>query len=214
MKSIADGLPPELAKMVHPDWRKNEEEYWHVRDSLLSQYQGKWIGFADGKIVAEGTIPVNVFHAAMNTGLHPYYTCVGHEHEPCMFRRAVFAYDATYPQEPMPRIQVEFCAQSGSAGVVMHDVIPDTGADASALPWKDCQLLQLGTGQGVPSMMGGLGSMTSTYLYQVFAKVDGVDYPCRLHVNHFTRDRILGRDILNQLDILFRGPAKETIINP
>src|SRR2546421_300874 len=48
MKSLADGLPPEIARQIHPDWRKNEAAYWAVRDQLLKQYQGQWIGFADG----------------------------------------------------------------------------------------------------------------------------------------------------------------------
>jgi hypothetical protein len=38
MKSLADGLPAEIARQVHPDWRKNEAAYWAVRDQLLAQY--------------------------------------------------------------------------------------------------------------------------------------------------------------------------------
>ena len=54
MKSMAEGLPPEIASQVHPDWRKNEAEYWAVRDQLLSKYRDQWIGFADGLIIASG----------------------------------------------------------------------------------------------------------------------------------------------------------------
>jgi len=64
MKSLADGLPPEIAEQVHPDWRKNETAYWAVRDQLLGEYQGQRIGFADGAVVAIGTRPVAVFQAA------------------------------------------------------------------------------------------------------------------------------------------------------
>jgi hypothetical protein len=39
MKSLADSLPPDIARQVHPDWRKNEAGYWAVRDQLLAQYQ-------------------------------------------------------------------------------------------------------------------------------------------------------------------------------
>jgi len=28
MKSIADQLPPEISRQLHPDRRKNEAEYW------------------------------------------------------------------------------------------------------------------------------------------------------------------------------------------
>src|SRR5207244_6780924 len=38
MKSLADALPPEIARQIHPDWRKNEAAYWAVRDQLLGRY--------------------------------------------------------------------------------------------------------------------------------------------------------------------------------
>ena len=87
MKLIADQLPPEIAKQLHPDRRKNEVEYWKVRDQLLGQYRNQWIGFAGGKVIASGKSPVEVLHAAESTGLYPFFTCVGHEDEPCRIRR-------------------------------------------------------------------------------------------------------------------------------
>ena len=108
MKTIADQLPPEIARQIHPDRRKNEAEYWAVRDQLLSQYQGQWIGFADGQVIASGTSPVTVFQAAEASGLHPFFICVGREDEPCRIRRATFPYDAGYPGEALPLISVEF----------------------------------------------------------------------------------------------------------
>ncbi len=75
MKSIVDQLPPAIARQVHPDCRKNEAEYWAVRDQLLDKYRGRWIGFADGRVVASGTSPVTVFHAAEATGLRPLFIC-------------------------------------------------------------------------------------------------------------------------------------------
>jgi len=99
MKSIADQLPPDIAKQIHPDWRKNEAEYWSVRNNLMSQYQGKWIGFADGSVIASGTSPVEVLHAAQSSGQHPFLVCVGKEQEPARIRRATYSYDAAYPGE-------------------------------------------------------------------------------------------------------------------
>lgn len=52
LKSLADALLPEIARPIHPDRRKNEAESWAVRDQLLSQYHGQWIGIADGGILA------------------------------------------------------------------------------------------------------------------------------------------------------------------
>ena len=68
MKSIADRLPPEIARQMHPDRRENEAAYWTVRDQLLDQYHGQWIGCAAGRVVASGSSPVTVFHAAEATG--------------------------------------------------------------------------------------------------------------------------------------------------
>lgn len=41
MKCIADQLSPQIARQIHPDRRKNEAEYWSVRDQLLDQYRGE-----------------------------------------------------------------------------------------------------------------------------------------------------------------------------
>lgn len=97
----------------------------------------------------------------------------------------------------------------------MDRVIPDTGADASVLPWADCQALQLSPASGVQGLIGGVaGSSAATLAFQVWAQVDGQDYPCRLQADFVGNERILGRDVMNRLDILFRGPAGEVIINP
>jgi len=91
MKSLADGLPPEIASQIDPEWRKNEAEYWAARDRLMSQYEHRWVGFADGKVIASGTSPVVVYHAAEQSGQHPFVTCVGHEHKPTRMRRVGFS---------------------------------------------------------------------------------------------------------------------------
>jgi len=82
MKSLADGLPPEIARQIHPDWRKNEAAYWAVRDQLLGQYKGQWIGFADGAVIVAASTPLEVFVAVQQSGRHPFVIRVGHEGEP------------------------------------------------------------------------------------------------------------------------------------
>src|ERR1051326_6533870 len=116
MKSIADGLPSDIARQVHPEWRKNEAAYWAVRNQLLGQYKGQWIGFADGNVVAFGPRPVLVLHAAQQAAKYPFITCVGHEEQPYRMRRASFPYDTTYPGEPLPIMRVEFRRLSGISG--------------------------------------------------------------------------------------------------
>jgi hypothetical protein len=89
MKSIADQLPPEIARQLHPDRRKNEEAYWAARDELLDQYRNQWIGFADGQVIASGSSPVAVLHAAELSGKHPFLICVGREDEASRIRIAM-----------------------------------------------------------------------------------------------------------------------------
>jgi hypothetical protein len=215
MKSIADQLPAEIARQIHPDRRKNEVAYWALRDQLLDQYRGQWIGFADGRVIASGSSPVTVFHAAEATGLHPFFICVGKEEEPCRVRRVAFPYDASYSGEALPLIRAEFRQASGSPGVALDRVIPDTGADASVLPWADCQLLQLDPSLGVQGLISGVGGGSSaTLAFQVWARLDGQEYPCRLQADFVGNERILGRDVLNRLEILFRGPTGEVVVNP
>jgi hypothetical protein len=215
MKRIFDQLPPEIARQIHPDRRKNEEAYWAVRDQLLPKYRGQWIGFADGQVIASGSSPVAVFHAAEASGQHPFLVCVGREEEPSRIRRATFPYDASYPGEPLPVIAVEFRQVSGSLGVVFDRVIPDTGADASVLPWADCQTLQLNPSLGVQSLISGVsGGSTATLAFQTWVLLDGQEYLCRLQADFAGTERILGRDVLNSLEILFRGPVGEVVVNP
>jgi hypothetical protein len=167
MKSLADALPTEIAQQIDPEWRKNEAAYWKVRDQLLTQYQGQWIGFADGAVIASGTSPVAVFQAAEATGRSPFVNCVGREDEPVRMRRVSFPYDGTYPGEPLPILTVEFRTVSGAPGVTWDRVIADTGADASVLSWADCQGLQLTASQGRPGRMGGVAGGTAPTLHSL-----------------------------------------------
>jgi hypothetical protein len=215
MPSIADQLPPEIANQLHPDRRKNETDYWSARDQLLGPYYGQWVGFADGRVIASGHSPVAVSHAAEASGLHPFIICVGREQEPSRIRRAAYQYDATYVGESLPVITVGFLIVLGLPGSVFDKVIPDTGADSSVLPWADCQRLNLTPAMGVQSLMSGVaGGSAATLAFQIWANLDGTDYPCRVQADFVGSERILGRDVLNRLDVLFRGTAGEVIINP
>jgi predicted aspartyl protease len=215
VKSLADGLPAEIAQQIHPDWRRNEAGYWSERDRLLAGYRDQWIGFADGRVIAWGISPVDVFHRAQSTGLHPFVTCVGREDEPTQMRRSSYPYDTTYPGEPLPVLSVEFRTASGSSGTQFDRVIADTGADASALPWSDYQQMQLAPTQGIPGIMGGVGgSRSTTMIFQLWTWLDGTEYPCRLQADFLGAERILGRDVLNRMEVLFRGPTGELVINP
>lgn len=96
MISRAEGLPPEIAAQIHPDWYKNEAAYWSIRDQLVDEFRNAWIGFADGKVVASGKSPVEVFHRALESDPHAFFVCVGREDEPCMIRRS-----GSFPRKPL-----------------------------------------------------------------------------------------------------------------
>jgi hypothetical protein len=216
MKSLADSLPPEIAQQIHPDWRKNEADYWLVRDELLGHHQGHWIAFADGAVVASASTPLEVFLAVQGSGRHPFVIRVGHEDEPWYhIRRTAFAYDIAYPPTALPVLSAEFRHTSGTAGSVLDGVIPDTGADTTTLPWSDCQQLSLDPTLGVPGVISGVaGGRAVTIGFLIWVWLDGQEYPCQLQADFGGRERILGRDVLNRLDILFRGPSHEVIVNP
>jgi hypothetical protein len=154
MKSLADGLPLEIAQRIHPNWRRNEEEYWAVRDQMVSQYHGQWIGFADGAVIAAASTPMDVFLAVQQSSARPFIVRVGHEDEPWYrIRRVSFSYDTAYPSTALPVLSAEFRPAKGTTGTVLDRVIPDTGADTTTLPWSDCQQMHLDPALGVPGVI-------------------------------------------------------------
>jgi hypothetical protein len=68
---------------------------------------------------------------------------------------------------------------------------------------------------GVQSLIGGIGgSSAATLAFQMWVALDGQDYECRLQADFVGHERILGRDVLNRVEVLFRGPTAEVIVNP
>ena len=153
MTSLADQLPPDIAGPDSPRLAEERSPLTRANaTALLAEYQGKWIAFAEGAVVASATTPLEVFLAIQNSPLHPYVVRVGHEGEPWYrIRRESFLYDRSYPGTPLPVVSVEFRPVSGSAGVLLDRVIPDTGADTTTLPWSDCQRVNLSPAAGIPA---------------------------------------------------------------
>jgi len=70
------------------------------------------------------------------------------------------------------------------------------------LPWADCQLLQLDPSSGVQGLISGIaGGSTATLAFLIWAQLDGHEYPCRLQADFGGAERILGRDVLNRLEL-------------
>jgi hypothetical protein len=91
MASLLNGFPADVSRQVHPDWRKNEAEYWLERDRLLVQYRDQWIAFANGRVIVSSSNPLEVLEAAQKCQEHPFLTRVGHEKEPSFRVRPAFA---------------------------------------------------------------------------------------------------------------------------
>jgi hypothetical protein len=67
----------------------------------------------------------------------------------------------------------------------------------------------------VPGLISGVGTTSAaTLAFLVWVWLDGQERPCRLQADFTGDERILGRDVLNQVEVLFRGPAGEVVINP
>ena len=80
-------------------------------------------------------------------------------------------------------MRVEFRRQFSTPGLVLKKVIPDTGADANAIPWSDCERLALDPGDGT-RFNGGVGeSSIPTIIFQAWVHLDGADFPCRLRAD-------------------------------
>ena len=58
------------------------------------------------------------------------------------------------------------------------------------------------------------GAIRQAEIGMNFVRLDGQDYPCRVQADFAGVERILGRDVLNRLEVLFRGPAGEVVVNP
>lgn len=83
------------------------------------------------------------------------------------------------------------------------------------LPWSDCQVLQLTPNAGAQALISGVvGATAATLAFQIWAFLDGREYPCRIQADFAGTERILGRDVLTRLELLFRGPSGEIVVNP
>jgi hypothetical protein len=63
-------------------------------------------------------------------------------------------------------------------------------------------------------MSGGAGGVAMALRFRVWVFLDGQEYACRLQADFVGQERIMGRDVLNRLEALFRGPVGEVVVNP
>ena len=119
-----------------------------------------------------------------------------------------------YPGEALPDLTIEFRTEPGQPGPALDRVLPDTGADASVLPWPDCERLQLRLSQGSLRTTGGVGNHQSQLCPSRCGYILMANRTAAGSTRIFIVRNESGRDVLNRIDVLFRGPAGEVVVNP
>jgi hypothetical protein len=83
------------------------------------------------------------------------------------------------------------------------------------LPKNDCSAIDLFSSPYFTAVSSGVvGSSVTTLIYRGKAEIDGNRYPALIQPVAGGQERILGRDVLNQLRVLFDGPGARVVVDP
>ena len=209
-------LPPDQLRRLHPEFLANEQAYLQMRDSLATHYRGQWVAVHGGSVIAAGPELMEVMDRASVAASHPYVALVGAE-DAVVFRvrRVVFAYDQAYRPFPLPRLTATFSNHLETHFRQYADVIPDTGADASVLPDGDCMAIDLFNSPYLTGMATGVvGASITTLFYRGKVEIDGHRYSALIQAIPGGQERIIGREVLNEMRVLFDGPSRQVVVDP
>jgi hypothetical protein len=199
---------------VEKGFEQDRLDYWAMRDELVAKYAGKWVAVHKGRVIAIADEPLSIMEQALAEDGYAYTNKVGDEDKIVIRQRRVsFHYDDTYSPTPLPRMAAVLCNFPQTKSKTVTDAIPDTGADVTCLPMDDCQDLDLFL---FPFYMGishpFSGMRRSVTFYGARVEVDGKVYSAI--VEPVTeRERLVGRDVLNQMKVTFDGPARLTTVD-
>ncbi|MCX8103320.1 MAG: DUF5678 domain-containing protein [Candidatus Bipolaricaulota bacterium] len=205
---LTTNLPEEQKKRLHPDFVQNERDYWRMRERLIQHYQGQWVAVDQGQVVAVGHDIFDVTEQVGKLGCHAYIAKVGEE-DTVVFhvRRREFAYDTSYQPFALPRAAVTFSNFAQTHRKLCPDTIPDTGADISLLPDADGRDIDLfSSPYFVSQSRGVVGPSVTTVIYRGFVEINGLLFPSLIQSVSNATERLLGRDVLNQMKANFDGP--------
>lgn len=199
---------------VEKGFEQDRRDYWALRDELLRKYAGKWVAVHKGRVVAAGDDPLSIMEQALSEDGYAYTNRVGEEDKIVIRqRRVLFPYDDTYSPTALPRISATLHNFPQTKSKTVTDAIPDTGADVTCLPADDCQELELFLFPyytGISHPFGGTRRQVTFYVARV--EIDGKIY--NAIVEPVTeRERLVGRDVLNQTKLTFDGPALTTVFD-
>ncbi len=118
----------------------------------------------------------------------------------------IFDYDLKYNGPALPIVElVIYRAGNNRNGASVPRVVVDSGADASMLPLR---VLEQAGAQKVDWMRirGVHGPSYIVEIYEVDVKVgDYTIFSVYVAADHFNRESIVGRDVLNQLVVTLNG---------
>jgi hypothetical protein len=128
-------------------------------------------------------------------------------------RRVSFPYDDAYSPTPIPRMVAVLHNFTQTKSKSVTDAIPDTGADVTCLPSDDCQDLDLllfpfYTGASHPFA----GARRTVTFYGARVEIDGKVHNAIVEPVSET-ERLIGRDVLNQMKVTFDGPSRITTVD-
>jgi predicted aspartyl protease len=216
LKTQTNNLTAEQRAELPAEFLANERDYLALRERLLQTHRGQWVAVRDGQIVAADHQFLPLMRQVEALGGHPYVARVGAEEETVFkVRRAEFPYDRSYQPFALPRLAATFWDQAGKRCQTFGDVVPDTGADTTVLPGTDCRAFGLFASQHFTAMAGSvLGAAVPAVIYHAQVEVAGSRYRAFVQPVPGGQDRLLGRDVLNQLRVLFDGPGDKVVVDP
>ena len=196
---------------VDQGFEQDRQDYWAIRDELLAKYSGKWVAVHKGRVVAVGDDPLSIMEQALAEDGYAYTNKVGDEDRIVIRQRRIsFPYDNTYSPTPLPRMAAVLYNFPQTKSKTVADAIPDTGADVTCLPVDDCQDLDLFlfpyyAGSSHP--FGGVRRRVTFYGAKV--EINGSVYNAIVEPVD-ERERLVGREVLNQTKVTFDGPSRIT----
>jgi len=208
-KRIVPRLPKSLRDAMSNEYLANEAEYWKIRNRLMAQYQGKWVAFHKGRVISCSDDFVSVMDEAGRNGCPmAYIDQVGQEGMmEFRSRRVTFRYDQSYVPTALPRAEVTFRNFFQIHQQTFNDVIPDTGSDLSVLSANDSNALNLLSGPRFAATLGGIGGQSALCVVcRAYAEVGGRQFSALVQVVVGQSERLLGREVLNQVIVTFDGP--------
>lgn len=211
----SQNLSPTHKKHLHQEFLENERDYWEMRDRLMQKYQGQWVAIDGAQVVASGNDLFDVTDKVGKLRCHAYIARVGEE-DSVVFtvRLREFSYDVAYRPFALPRAEVAFSNYHQTGRRLYPDVIPDTGGDLSILPEDDCLAIDLFSSPYLMSLTRGvLGPSVTTLVYRGNVEINGNLYRSLIQPIAGGRERILGRDVLNQVKVTFDGPQHKVIFH-